>query len=131
MTPTRRFLISTLLAAGAALSLPALSVQYADYASWQRQWLQGEVLEEQLGYWREHLLGAPALLELPWDRPRPAMQSYAGGSVAVRLSAELSTGLRELSRRHGTTLFMTLMAGWSTLLSRSPAASASAIWSSA
>ncbi len=98
--------------------LPALSIQYADYAVWQRQWLQGETLQTQLGFWRAHLNGAPALLELPADRPRPAVQSYAGGNVPVVLPAPLVDDLNRLSRRHGTTLFMTLMAGWSVLLSR-------------
>ncbi|MDX7998150.1 amino acid adenylation domain-containing protein, partial [Xenorhabdus sp. Reich] len=98
--------------------LPALMLQYADYSLWQRQWLQGEVLEKQINFWRDALQGAPALLELPTDRPRPEKQSYAGGSVSIALPQEVSTGLRALSQRHGTTLFMTLMAGWATLLSR-------------
>ncbi|GAB3356937.1 amino acid adenylation domain-containing protein [Lysobacter tyrosinilyticus] len=98
--------------------LPELAIQYADYATWQRQWLQGEVIEGQVDYWREHLSGAPALLELPTDRPRPPVQSYSGDRIDVNLSAALTTGLRELSKRHGTTMFMTLLAGWSTLLSR-------------
>ncbi|BET97550.1 non-ribosomal peptide synthetase [Xenorhabdus taiwanensis] len=98
--------------------LPALTLQYADYALWQREWLQGEVLEKQVNFWRDTLQGAPALLELPADRPRPEKQSYAGGYVDITLSPELSGGLRSLSQRHGTTLFMTLMAGWITLLSR-------------
>ena len=98
--------------------LPELTIQYGDYAVWQRQWLEGEVLQRQIDFWREHLSGAPALLELPTDRPRPAEQSYQGSSVAVTLSAELTAGLRALSQRHGTTLFMTLLGGWSVLLSR-------------
>ncbi|QSX79618.1 amino acid adenylation domain-containing protein [Lysobacter solisilvae] len=95
-----------------------LPVQYADYAAWQRQWLQGDVLQQQIDFWRNHLTGAPELLELPTDRPRPAAMSYAGASVPVRFSRELSDALHALSRRHGATLFMTLMAGWSALLSR-------------
>ncbi|QSX79619.1 non-ribosomal peptide synthetase [Agrilutibacter solisilvae] len=98
--------------------LPPLPVQYADYAAWQRQWLQGDTLQGQIDYWRDHLEGAPALLELPTDRPRPAARSYRGDGVPIRLSRELSAGLQGLSQRHGTTLFMTLLAGWSTLLSR-------------
>jgi amino acid adenylation domain-containing protein len=98
--------------------LPPLPIQYADYAVWQRQWLQGDVLRDQLEFWRTHLSGAPALLELPTDRPRPAVQTYAGDRVPVRLPAELTQALRALSQRHGTTLFMTLLAGWSALLSR-------------
>jgi amino acid adenylation domain-containing protein len=103
---------------GRADPLPVLPIQYADYAAWQRQWLQGDVLEQQIDYWRSHLGGAPALLELPTDRARPAVRSYAGGSIQIRLSRELSAGLRALAQRHGATLFMTLLAGWSTLLSR-------------
>ncbi|MDC9596581.1 non-ribosomal peptide synthetase [Xenorhabdus anantnagensis] len=98
--------------------LPALTLQYADYALWQREWLQGETLEKQVNFWRDALQGAPSLLELPTDRPRPEKQSYAGGHVDIALPVELSAGLKRLSQRHGTTLFMTLMAGWATLLSR-------------
>ncbi|WP_237386951.1 non-ribosomal peptide synthetase [Xenorhabdus sp. Sc-CR9] len=98
--------------------LPPLTLQYADYALWQRQWLQGEVLEKQVNFWRDTLQGAPALLELPTDRPRPEKQSYGGGRIDIALSPELSTGLKTLSQRHGTTLFMTLLAGWAALLSR-------------
>jgi amino acid adenylation domain-containing protein len=98
--------------------LPALPIQYADYAVWQRQWLQAAVLHEQVGFWRAHLAGAPGLLELPTDRPRPAVQSYAGGTVGLTLSGQLTAGLRRLSQRHGVTLFMSLLAGWATLLSR-------------
>jgi non-ribosomal peptide synthetase component F len=98
--------------------LPALPIQYADYAVWQRQMLQGETLKQQIGFWRQHLQGAPALLELPTDRARPGMQSYRGGSVGVRLSAELTRELRQLGQRHGATLFMTLLSGWTALLAR-------------
>ncbi|MEB2125861.1 amino acid adenylation domain-containing protein, partial [Xanthomonas campestris pv. campestris] len=98
--------------------LPPLAIQYADYALWQRQWLQGEALQQQLEFWREHLSGAPALLELPTDRPRPAVQSYAGGNVAFTLPAPLVERLHALSHRHGTTLFMTLLGGWALLMSR-------------
>jgi hypothetical protein len=104
--------------AGRPDPLPALPIQYADYAVWQRQWLRGEVLQAQLGYWKTALQGAPALLELPTDRPRPAVQGFTGGTVPVALGSELSAGLRQFSRRHGCTLFMTLLAGWSALLSR-------------
>ncbi|KQZ30950.1 hypothetical protein ASD58_30105 [Duganella sp. Root1480D1] len=85
---------------------------------WQRDWLQGEALQRQLDFWHAHLDGAPALLELPTDRARPAVQSYAGGQVALTLPAPLVEGLRDLGKRHGTTLFMTMLAGWSLLLSR-------------
>ncbi len=98
--------------------LPALPIQYADYAVWQRRWLEGAELQRQSTYWEQALAGAPTLLSLPTDRVRPAQQDYAGGSVEVVFDAELSTGLRKLSQRHGTTLFMTMLAGWSALLSR-------------
>ncbi|MGH7261614.1 MAG: non-ribosomal peptide synthetase, partial [Nitrospiraceae bacterium] len=98
--------------------LPELSLQYADYALWQRQWIEGEMLRQQGEYWERTLGGAPALLELPTDHPRPAEQEYAGGWVRVELDEELSRGLKELSRRRGTTLYMTLLAGWGALLAR-------------
>ncbi|MGA3954103.1 amino acid adenylation domain-containing protein, partial [Ralstonia nicotianae] len=98
--------------------LPALPIQYADYAVWQRRWLESGELQRQGAYWEQALAGAPTLLGLPTDRARPPQQDYAGGSVEVVFDAELSTGLRTLSQRHGTTLFMTVLAGWSALLSR-------------
>ncbi|WP_255357132.1 condensation domain-containing protein, partial [Lysobacter sp. Root916] len=103
---------------GRANPLPALDIQYADYAVWQRGWLQGEELERQTAFWREHLVGAPALLELPTDRARPAVQSHVGGTLPFALSAELSARLKQLGQRQGATLFMVLLAGWSLLLSR-------------
>ncbi|HEV2734194.1 MAG TPA: condensation domain-containing protein, partial [Longimicrobiaceae bacterium] len=106
------------LAAGREAELPALPVQYADYAAWQRGWLTGETLEARLGFWRERLRGASPLLELPTDRPRPQVQGPRGASVAVHLPAEVSRGLRTLSRREGATAFMTLLAAWQLLLSR-------------
>ncbi|MGA4154863.1 amino acid adenylation domain-containing protein, partial [Ralstonia nicotianae] len=98
--------------------LPALPIQYADYAVWQRRWLEGGELQRQGTYWEQALAGAPTLLSLPTDRARPAQQDYAGGSVEVVFDEALSAGLRKLSQRHGTTLFMTVLAGWSALLSR-------------
>jgi amino acid adenylation domain-containing protein len=98
--------------------LPELPVQYADYAIWQREWLQGEVLDRQLSYWRNRLNGVPAALELPADRPRPAVQSYRGSVHSFALSKELSSGLRELGRREGATLFMVLLAAFKVVLSR-------------
>src|SRR6185436_18933956 len=92
-------------------------VQYADYAVWQRERLQGELLEEQLRYWKEQLSGA-AVLELPTDHARPAVQSYRGRVRTFSLSASVSEGLRELSRREGATLFMVLLGAWQALLSR-------------
>jgi amino acid adenylation domain-containing protein len=103
---------------GAPPSLPELPVQYADFALWQRQWLQGEILETQLDSWKEQLLDAPALLELPTDRPRPAVQTFRGGYYYTALSLELSAGLTALSKRAGVTLFMTLFAVFGTLLYR-------------
>ncbi|ROM59197.1 non-ribosomal peptide synthetase [Pseudomonas poae] len=98
--------------------LPPLPIQYGDFAVWQRLWLSGEVLQRQSTYWQQALDGAPALLTLPTDRPRPAQQDYAGSSVAVRLDERLTAGLKALSQRHGTTLYMTLMTAWASLLSR-------------
>ncbi len=102
--------------AGRSDPLPPLAIQYADYAAWQRARLQGDGLQQQVAYWREHLAGAPALLALPTDRSRPAVQSYAGDRVPLELSSELAAGLRALAQRHGATTFMTMMAGWSALL---------------
>ncbi|MEW5930969.1 MAG: amino acid adenylation domain-containing protein [Gemmatimonadota bacterium] len=113
--------VSALYAAfsrGGEARLPELPVQYADYAVWQRGWLSGETLEAQIGFWKTRLSGAPPLLEIPTDRPRSAGRSTQGGSHSFALPAALSEGLRELSRREGTTLFMTLLAGWQALLSR-------------
>jgi len=98
--------------------LAELPIQYADYAVWQRDYLQGEVLERQLDYWRNQLAGAPAVLELPMARPRSLVQTYRGATSKFHLDAELAAGLRALSRREGVTLFMTLLAGWQTLLAR-------------
>jgi amino acid adenylation domain-containing protein len=103
---------------GEADPLPPLAVQYADYAAWQRERLQGPALAAQVAYWREHLAGAPALLELPADRARPSVQRFAGGNVAFTLPADRSRALRQLGQRHGCTLFMTLLAGWAAFLSR-------------
>ena len=105
-------------AAGQESPLPELPIQYADYAVWQREWLQGEVLEEQLGYWRQQLAGAQAVLELPTDRVRPAQQSHRGASLSMQLGAELTASLKQLSQREGVTLFMTLLASWQLLLAR-------------
>ncbi|MCA6113143.1 amino acid adenylation domain-containing protein, partial [Bradyrhizobium sp. CNPSo 4026] len=98
--------------------LPPLAIQYPDYAAWQRQWLSGERLQKQAQYWRDTLSGAPARLALPTDRPRPAQQSFAGTSVPVVIDADLTRELKRLSRQHGTTLFMTVLAGWAAVLSR-------------
>ncbi|MEA3186521.1 MAG: hypothetical protein QOD99_351, partial [Chthoniobacter sp.] len=101
-----------------ASPLAELPIQYSDYATWQRDWLQGDVLEKQLGYWRKQLGGAPALLELPTDRSRPAAQSYRGALVSHVLPESLACALGELSRQEGITLFMTLLAAFQVLLHR-------------
>jgi NRPS condensation-like uncharacterized protein/acyl carrier protein len=98
--------------------LAALSIQYADYAVWQRQYLQGEVLEQQLGYWRKQLAAAPTLLTLPMDHPRPAVQSRRQAYEPVTISRELTQQLRALSQGQGFTLFMTLLAAFQVLLAR-------------
>ncbi|WP_379989287.1 condensation domain-containing protein, partial [Dokdonella soli] len=103
---------------GEAEGLPALPVQYADYAAWQRRWMSGELLQQQADYWRATLAGAPALLDLPMDRARPAQQDYTGAFVDCRLDETLTNRLKDLSRRHGTTLYMTLLGSWAVLLSR-------------
>ena len=98
--------------------MPELEIQYADYAVWQRQWIEGEILQQQAAYWKTTLAGAPALLELPTDHTRPVQQDFAGGFVELVLDEQLTAGLKDLSRRHGTTLYMTLLAGWAILLAR-------------
>ena len=78
---------------GEADPLPELEMQYADYAVWQRQWIEGEILQRQAAYWKTALAGAPALLELPADHPRPAQQDYAGAFVGIGLDEQLTAGL--------------------------------------
>ena len=103
---------------GEADPLPALAIQYPDYAAWQRRWLTGERLQSQSDYWRQRLADAPVLLELPTDRPRPARQSFAGTYVPISIDRELTQALKQMSGRHGTTLFMTLLTAWAAVLSR-------------
>ena len=107
------------LPAGRPSPLPELPVQYADFAAWQRRWLTGEVLERQLAYWRERLAGAPPVLELPTDRPRPAVQSFRGAArvTLARSASSLAARLGPLGRREGATLFMVLLAAFQALLS--------------
>jgi amino acid adenylation domain-containing protein len=102
---------------GEAPLLPELPIQYADYAMWQREWLQGDNLESQISYWRSQLAGVP-ILNLPTDRPRPVIQSYCGARRSFALPADLCGQLRSLSRQEGVTLFMTLLAAFQTLLHR-------------
>ena len=94
------------------------SIQYTDFAVWQREWLQGEVLETQLAYWKQQLAGYPPILNLPTDHPRPAMQTYPGASQSSVLTEELTTGLRSLSRKEGATIFMILLAAFQAMLYR-------------
>ncbi|MBD2494910.1 non-ribosomal peptide synthetase [Nostoc sp. FACHB-280] len=98
--------------------LPALPIQYVDFAAWQRQWLQGQVLETQISYWRKQLANAPTVLELPTDYPRPAIQTFQGATYSFELSIELSTALQKFSQQQGSTLFMTLLASFQILLWR-------------
>jgi amino acid adenylation domain-containing protein len=103
---------------GAGSPLPEPALQYADYAVWQRENLRGEVLDGQVAWWKAQLAGAPALLELPTDRPRPAVQSYRGAFERVDLPAALAERLRGLGRREGASLYMVLLAAFQALLAR-------------
>ncbi|ASA55470.1 non-ribosomal peptide synthetase [Vibrio gazogenes] len=98
--------------------LPKPTIQFGDYAQWQQDHIQGEVLEQQQQYWVTHLQGAPELLSLPSDRPRPEQRDYLGDNVSVTLDAELTARLRALSQRYGCTLYMTLFASWAALMGR-------------
>ncbi|MCP3999617.1 MAG: non-ribosomal peptide synthetase, partial [Gammaproteobacteria bacterium] len=98
--------------------LPELPIQYTDYAVWQRNWLQGEILVRQQGYWIEKLSGIPELLELPTDYARPSVMSYKGKHLQSTLSLELTKGIKQLSKQHGVTVFMTLLAAFKVLLYR-------------
>ncbi|MCP4659761.1 MAG: AMP-binding protein, partial [bacterium] len=106
------------ISAGKPPALAELPIQYADYAIWQRQWLSGEGLEKLLGYWKEQLAGAAPRLELPADRPRPAVQTFRGRSLGIAFSPELSEALARLARQEKATMFMTLLAGLTALLAR-------------
>ncbi len=102
----------------AAAVLPALTVQYADYAAWERERMSGERLERLLAHWRERLGDRPPLLALPTDRPRPARPAFRGGRASFALSAETTAALRALGRSERATLYMTLLAGFALLLHR-------------
>ena len=104
--------------AGRPSPLPELAIQYADYAVWQRQWLQGDVLDRQLAYWREKLGGAPPALDLPTDHARPARQDHAGARRSFTIGKHVADRLASLGRDEGATLFMTLLAAFQLLLSR-------------
>ena len=101
-----------------ASPLSELPIQYTDYAAWQREWLRGEVLEQQLSYWKNQLGGELPVLEMPTDRPRPRVQTYPGARATLVLSEELTRALTALSQREGATLFMTLLAAFKVLLQR-------------
>ncbi|HEY0735023.1 MAG TPA: amino acid adenylation domain-containing protein [Herpetosiphonaceae bacterium] len=98
--------------------LPDLPVQYADFAHWQRSWFQGEVLERELAYWRQQLAGAPDLIDLPQDRPRPSVKTFGGRYQTVKVPPRLAADLKALSRANGATTFMTLLAAFNVLLYR-------------
>ena len=103
---------------GTSDGLAPLAIQYPDFAAWQRERPAGDALAAEADYWRRTLAGAPALLALPTDRPRPALQSHAGDVVRIALGTELAAQVLHLGQRHGTTPFMTLLAGWAALLAR-------------
>ncbi len=107
----------TAFVAGKTALLPPLPIQYTDFAYWQRNWLQGEVLEKQLSYWRSRLQDLP-VLNLPSDRPRPAVQTYRGATYPLQLSPTLTRGLADLSQEAEVSLFMVLLAAFQTLLHR-------------
>ena len=98
--------------------LPKLPIQYVDFAYWQREWLQGEVLQAELGYWKQQLADVSTVLELPSDRPRPAIQTFQGGLYSFALPKALSLALKSLSRQEDCTLFQTLLAAFQVLLHR-------------
>jgi amino acid adenylation domain-containing protein len=104
--------------AGISSALPELSIQYSDFAAWQRQWLQGDALDAELDYWKQKLKGNRADIDLPMKQPRQPMHSFPGASHALLLSAELTEQLRAFSRSKGVTLFMTLLAAFKVLLYR-------------
>jgi amino acid adenylation domain-containing protein len=110
--------VYTALAAGKPNPLPPLQIQYADYAVWQREWLSSDVLAQQLDYWKQQLADVNPILELPTDRPRPAIQTYTGAIHSIDLSPQLTTDLKALCQQQGTTLFMTLLAAFEILISR-------------
>lgn len=101
---------------GNSSPLPELTIQYADFARWQREWLQGAILQTQLDYWKQQLHGSPPLLELPTDHPRPAVQTFRGGHESLQFPKSLGNALSALSREEGATLFMTLLAAFKVLL---------------
>ncbi|HYN22473.1 MAG TPA: amino acid adenylation domain-containing protein, partial [Thermoanaerobaculia bacterium] len=113
--------LSTLYAAivgGKPVALPELPIQYADFAHWQRRWLQGDALEAELSHWRERLRGLPALIELPTDRLRPAVRTWSGGVSRITLGSDLTQAVNRASRRLGATPFMVWLAAYAAVLYR-------------
>jgi amino acid adenylation domain-containing protein len=104
--------------AGKPPRLPELAVQFADFARWQRDWLQGEVLKSHLAYWKQRLDGAASVLELPADHSRPATQTYNGAKHTIALSSHLTEALKALCKQEGVTLFIALLAAFKTLIYR-------------
>src|SRR5262249_4146415 len=105
-------------AGGRSVNLTPLPIQYSDFSAWQRQWMEGDEPRRQIEYGKEKRAGAPAMLDLPTDHPRPAMVSHRGLEPAFEFDRDLVAGLREFSREQQTTLFMTVLAGWFALLYR-------------
>jgi natural product biosynthesis luciferase-like monooxygenase protein len=103
---------------GVSPKLPELPIQYGDFAQWQEEYLQGETLKRLVEFWKKQMSGAPALLELPADRPRPPVQSHRGDTIAVKIPAPLVARLKQLGSQHRVTLFMTLLAGFKVLIHR-------------
>ncbi|MEM8933880.1 MAG: condensation domain-containing protein, partial [Acidobacteriota bacterium] len=105
-------------AAGDTVELPALACRFTDFAAWEQAWLQDEVLDHQLAFWRQHLADAPTVLTIPTDRPRPPVQTFDGAQVRLDLGPERARACQDLARRLGATPFMLLLAGWADLLGR-------------
>ncbi len=103
---------------GLSSPLADLPIQYADFTHWQRQWLQGEVLDAQLSYWKRRLQGSPPMLELPTDNPRPPIQNYNGSTEFITLPLSLTDKLKKITRQEGATLYMTLLSAFKILLYR-------------
>ncbi len=110
-------LLSEIATLYSAAGLPPLPIQYADFAVWQRGWMTGEVLARQLGYWRDHLAGAP-ITEIPTDCPRPAIQTFRGATRRVSYPASISAAVSALAQRSGASPFMVLLAGFLAVLAR-------------
>ncbi len=99
-----------------ASTLPPISIQYVDFANWQQQWMKGDILKKQLNYWQRQLANAPELLKLPLDKPRPKIQTFRGDTQSIKISKELTQQIRDISKQSGTSIFMTLIAAFATLL---------------